>query len=201
MTMKTGVYLIKKRVNNNPEVKKYLDEIDCAVTSTYSLLQFSQLYNEISAEEPIIIGVAEAFNKAVTVTSKIGNIEIINECTDMQVTADSLLIQLFHDLLDNSLKHGEKVTQIRLCATKNEKEIKLYYEDNGIGISNINKQKIFNTCFTTGNGSSHGLYLIKKIVDVYGWTITEQGTEGKGVKFVISIPIIRKMNLVLDNTV
>lgn len=33
--------------------------------------------------------------------------------------------------------------------------------------------------------------LVKKRLDVYGWTITEEGKLGKGAKFVIMIPAFR----------
>ena len=66
--------------------------------------------------------------------------------------------------------------------------MKLFYEDKGVGASEANKSKLFEARFTTGKGSGLGLYLIKKKMDVYGWTITEEGEPGKGAKFVISIP-------------
>ena len=56
----------------------------------------------------------------------------------------------------------------------------LFYEDNGIGIPETNKPKLFKAGFTTGKGSGLGLFLIKKMMDVYGWTITEEGEPGKG---------------------
>jgi sensor histidine kinase regulating citrate/malate metabolism len=34
----------------------------------------------------------------------------------------------------------------------------------------------------------YGLFLIKKMMEVYGWTIQEAGEPGKGVRFTITIP-------------
>jgi signal transduction histidine kinase len=39
-----------------------------------------------------------------------------------------------------------------------------------------------------GGSTGYGLYLIKKIVEVYGWTIQETGTPGKGARFTMVIP-------------
>ena len=61
----------------------------------------------------------------------------------LEVIADSLLKQLFYNFLDNSLKYGRKVTQIRLHLTKEGEGMKLFYEDNGVGIAEANKQKLF----------------------------------------------------------
>ena len=97
-----------------------------------------------------------------------------------------MLTQLFYNLIDNSTKHGKTVDQIGLRYLANGKKITLFYEDNGIGIPQENKEKIFAEGFTTG-GSGLGLKLVKKMVEAYGWTIRETGTPGKGAKFEITI--------------
>jgi signal transduction histidine kinase len=48
--------------------------------------------------------------------------------------------------------------------------------------------KLFSEGFSTGGSTGFGLFLTKKMIDVYGWNITEEGEPGKGVKFVITIP-------------
>jgi len=55
-------------------------------------------------------------------------------------------------------------------------------------VPEANKPKLFEVGFTTGKGSGLGLYLVKKMMDVYGWTIIEDGEHGKGAKFTITIP-------------
>jgi signal transduction histidine kinase len=116
----------------------------------------------------------------------------VNECKGLEVNSDSLLKQLFYNLIDNSLKHGEKVTQIRLYYAENGKGVKLFYEYNGMGVLEANKEKLFEAGFTTGKGSGLGLYLIKKMMDVYGWKIEENGEPGTGAKFAITIPRLYK---------
>lgn len=182
-----NVYLLRKRLSSDSEVAKYLDAITTAVTSSDKLLEFSRLYEKIGAEQLTDINVEECFNEAVALMPNLVGINIINECKGVTVMADSLLRQLFYNLLDNSQKHGIKVTEIKLHCTKSEEGIKLLYEDNGIGISHENKLKLFTEGFTTGNGSGLGLRLAKKMVEVYGWSITETGIPGNGVKFEISI--------------
>jgi len=101
--------------------------------------------------------------------------------------ADSLLRQLFYNLIDNSLKHGEKVSRIRVHYEEMGKgQLKLVYEDDGVGIPMAEKEKIFKEGY--GKGTGYGLYLIKKISEVYGWNIRETGKKGKGAQFTITIP-------------
>ena len=46
--------------------------------------------------------------------SGLAGAKFVNECRGLSVLADSLLRQIFYNLLDDSLKHGEKVSQIRV---------------------------------------------------------------------------------------
>jgi PAS domain S-box-containing protein len=192
MAAKSNLYLLKKRIGDNPDLAKYLDGIDCALASSSEIFEFSRLYERIGVEKASKENVFECFNQAVLLMPNLGNVKIMNECHGLVVVADSLLRQLFYNFIDNSLKHGQKVTQIRLYYIENGDGVRLFYEDNGIGVSEANKPKLFESGFTTGKGSGFGLYLIKKMMDVYGWTITETGEPGKGAKFTITTPKLNK---------
>ncbi len=189
MAAKANVYLLKKRMGDNPDLVKYLDGIDSALVSSDRIFEFSQLYERIGVEKPSAENVFECFNRAVSLISNLDTIKILNQCQGLVVMADSLLNQLFYSFIDNSVKHGERVSQIRLYYSKEGDGVKLFYEDDGVGVYEVNKPKLFDSGFTTGKGSGLGLYLVKKMMDVYGWGITEEGQEGKGAKFVISIPL------------
>ena len=62
-------------------------------------------------------------------------------------------------------------------------------EDNGNGISEENKPKVFEPKFTTKtSGMGLGLPMIKKIVETYNGSITFTSQEGKGTIFKVSFP-------------
>jgi signal transduction histidine kinase len=117
----------------------------------------------------------------------LGIIRYVNECQGLLVVADSQLRQLFYNLIDNSLKHGEKVAQINLRYIRVDDGVKLFYEDDGVGVSESNKLRLFEVGFTAGKGTGLGLYLVKKMIDVYVWIIAEEVEPGKGAKFVITL--------------
>jgi PAS domain S-box-containing protein len=192
MAAKSNVYLLKKRLGDNAELAKYFDGIESAFTGSDRIFEFSRLYEKIGAEKPSKENVFECFNQAVALMPNLGSVKVANECRELEVVADSLLKQLFYNFIDNSLKHGEKVTQIRLHYTEDKNGVKLFYEDNGVGVLEVNKPKLFEVGFTTGKGSGLGLYLVKKMMDVYGWEIKEIGEPGKGAKFTITIPKLNK---------
>lgn len=186
--VKANMYLVKKLTVSNPAVIQYLNAIDLALKQTYSLLDFSRIYERIGTEQLRLIDAGVCFKEALSLFSNMPEIKVVNECFELNVMADSLLKQLFYNLIDNSLKHGKKVSCIRLYHKIEDNKIKLFFEDDGVGISAANKSKIFVEGFTTGEGTGHGLYIVKKMMHFYGWEIKEIGLEGEGVKFEITLP-------------
>ncbi len=186
--VKSNVYLLKKRLGDNPELSKFIDAIDRAVNDADRLFEFSRLYEKIGSEEPKSINIEECFNEAIGLFADLNQIKIVNESKGLSVMADSLLRQLFYNLIENTLKHGEKTTQIKLSYKKEKDGVKLIYEDDGIGVPETDKLKIFVQVISSGKGTGLGLKFVSRMLEVYGWKITEEGTAGKGTKFVISIP-------------
>ena len=185
--IKYNTYLIKKKTTNQ-ELIKLIDNIETAVNEADKLFEFNRVYEKIGAEKLSRVDVTKSFNDAVELNSETKKLNIVNDCQGLEVVADSLLPQLFYNLVDNSLKHGQILKEIRFTCKQNKKDTVLVYEDDGVGIKAENKTKIFTQGFTTGRGSGLGLSLVKKIVEVYGWTITENGKEGRGARFEINIP-------------
>jgi signal transduction histidine kinase len=109
------------------------------------------------------------------------------------VLADSFLRQLFYNFIDNTRKYGKKSTTIRVYFEKAfQDSLKLVYEDDGEGVSLENKPRLFKEGFSTGGSTGFGLFLTKKMVDVYGWEIEENGEPGMGAKFTLTIPKLNK---------
>ena len=57
-----------------------------------------------------------------------------------------------------------------------------------LGIPAANKPHLFKEGYSTGGSTGLGLYLVKKMMEVYGWTIQETGKPDKGAQFTITIP-------------
>lgn len=60
-----------------------------------------------------------------------------------KILADKSLTQVFHTLLENSIRHGQKVTEIKLHFIEENSQVTIFYEDNGVGVSLENKSRIF----------------------------------------------------------
>ncbi len=187
-SIKIQTYLIKKKFGDNPELVKAIEGIELAVEQSNKLFEFSSLYERIGVEELTQIDVGDCFDQAKALMPVL-SVEIINNCRGLAVLADSLLRQVFYNLIDNSLKHGSKVTRIQLDYRQNGSALYLIYTDNGVGVTQGDKDKIFENGFGPNGATNHGLQLVKKMIEAYGWSIKEAGTPGLGASFEI---VIRK---------
>ncbi|PVX26170.1 MAG: hypothetical protein CW691_02225 [Candidatus Bathyarchaeum sp.] len=179
-----NVYLAKQQLPDS-RATDYLEEIESAVDQIEKIFEFSRMYQRLGTENLSDVDVKKSLDEAFMLACRSNQVELGNECEGLTVKADSLLRQLFYNLIDNSLKHGEKVTKIRVYCKKEPDKLQLIYEDDGVGIADDEKQLIFNEGY--GKGTGYGLYLIQKTCEVYGWSIRETGELGKGAQFTITV--------------
>ena len=187
LTVVTGnIYLLKKKAASDPDMLERLQDMEEACRQIVRIFDFTRNYETLGMEALRHVDVADAFDKAVAQFSDLKNVKIVNECRGLTVVADSLLTRMFYNLVENSLKYGEKTTQIGIRHEDSEEQLKLVYEDDGVGIPADEKPKLFREGY--GKGTGYGLYLIKKMMEAYGWTIQETGRPGNGAQFTITIP-------------
>jgi PAS domain S-box-containing protein len=188
-TITGNAYLLKKQLAGNSELLDKLEDMEKAVKQTVRILDFARAYEMLGAEELVYTDVEKTVNEAISLFTSRNNIEVINDCHGLIALADSLLRQLFYNLIDNSLKYGQKTSRIRVYYEKaGQGSLRLVYEDDGVGIPVADKPKLFKEGYSTGGSTGHGLYLIKKMMEAYGWTIQETGEPSKGARFVMTIP-------------
>jgi len=183
-----NAYLLKRKLAEDPEALEQLTDMETAVRLVGDIFEFATTYEKLGAEQLSYIDVGKTVDEAVSLFPDLKGVKVVNECDGLTVLADSLLRQLFYNLVDNSLKYGEKLSRIRVYyEEKNGGHVDVIYVDDGVGIPQAAKPKLFDEGYTTGKGSGYGLYLVKKMMEVYGWTISETGTHGKGAQFTINI--------------
>lgn len=100
-----------------------------------------------------------------------------------------LIKQALLNLLQNALDATPVGGHIALVATRESGGVRIAVEDNGIGLSPTDMEKIFNLYHTTKpNGVGLGLPITHQIVIQHGGTIDVSSVEGEGTTFTIQIP-------------
>ncbi len=182
----------KKKHRDQADIVEGLGKMEQAVAESMKIFDFAKMYEQLGAEQLTLINVEAKLNEATALFS--GQLpKVINECHGLTILADSFLRQLFYNFIDNTRKYGKKTAIIKVHYEKTDGDnIKLIYEDDGVGIPFENKLNLFHEGFSTGGSTGYGLFLIKKMIDAYGWKIEENGKLGEGVKFTLTIPKLNK---------
>ena len=182
-------YLLKKKYAHQPDIVEGLGKIELAVADSVKIFEFAKMYEQLGVEKLTYVDVGMAVDEALALFSGL-TLKVVNDCHGRSVLADSFLRQMFYNFIDNTRRYGEKATTAKMYFGQEDSGgLRLIYEDDGVGISAENKPQLFNEGFSTGGSTGFGLFFIKKMMDVYGWTITEEGEPGKGAKFIITIPM------------
>ncbi len=111
--------------------------------------------------------------------------------TDVQ-----LLGEVMHNLFTNSIRYRSSQNPKLKVRVANKKDFyHISVEDNGIGIPEASKDRIFERLFRADNakevhseGTGLGLYLVKKIVETLGGKIWFESKENIGTTFFVDIP-------------
>ena len=116
----------------------------------------------------------------------LGTVRLAADLDHISVYADPLLEKVFYNLIDNALKHGGTLTEIRFATEEVNGDLKIICSDDGKGIPDSDKESIF--IQRRGEHKGYGLYLAREILSITKLTIKETGTPGKGARFEISVP-------------
>ena len=130
----------------------------------------------------------EVFKEAVARFSELKrrSVKVTCKCKKVYFLSDSRLTPVFSNLIDNSRKYAENLSEIKLFCKEEKQGLVIIYSDNGKGVEKSEKEKIFQENY--GEGTGRGLFLIRKTLKDYGCLIKEEGEFGKGAKFLISVP-------------
>ncbi|MBU1052214.1 MAG: HAMP domain-containing histidine kinase [Proteobacteria bacterium] len=108
-----------------------------------------------------------------------------------------LFEMLLMNLLTNAVKYNDsKVPKIDISFDLHGNMLHIKFEDNGIGIENIQIKKIFRKFYQVGQykdmtakGNGLGLYLVKNIARIHnGKVVAESKGIGKGSVFTLKLP-------------
>lgn len=180
-----GYLNLIRRANEKQEIAELIDQVEAAACTIRSQLECMKDYQKIGSVLPSWQRIDEVM-KGIWTELPTKDLALSLETDGLEVYADPLLKKIFYNLVDNTLKHGKNATRVRISCQRANNAICMVYENNGAGIPEEMKERIFQKGY--GDHSGYGLYLVRKILAVTGFDIREAGEAGSGVRFEIRVP-------------
>lgn len=99
------------------------------------------------------------------------------------------------NLLENALKYSPKPAEIEVLLNANQQHITIEVADQGLGISDKDKKKVFEKFYRVGSedtrqtkGTGLGLFIVNEIIKAHQGKIVILDNQPKGTRFRISLP-------------
>lgn len=201
--MKLNVqYLEKAYKSNDPEFSRKLSEVsNSLITQIDTLNNVAEMFSDF-AKNSVRTNEKSDLKKIINITSKLFDknpdihIKIITDQTDDFVVYgnENDMQRVINNIVKNAIQAiGNNKGEIAISIKKQSSKAIIIIEDNGKGISDEVKQKIFQPYFTTkSSGTGLGLAIVKNIVTESAGEITFESKEGTGTKFTISLKLVKE---------
>jgi PAS domain S-box-containing protein len=164
-----------------PELLALLDKIDGAGAAIARQIAFTKVFGEFQMHEPVWARVDEVVQRVLP-----GGISLVSSCSGVEIYADPMLERVFYNLLDNAVRHGERVTRIAVDCEERPDGLLLRIRDDGAGVPDGEKERIFEKGY--GANTGFGLFLAREILAITGIGIAETGVFGEGARFELRVP-------------
>jgi PAS domain S-box-containing protein len=181
-----AVVELSKQKTTDPEMLRFIEQEETAAQSIQRQIEFAKNYEGIGVRAPQWQNIGKRVEELRSTVTDF-RIDVSAELDTVEVFADPLLDKVFENLIDNSRRHGERVHLLSFSPLQDLHEtFAIVYEDDGIGVQESDKDRIFEKGF--GKNTGLGLFLSREILSITGFTMRETGIYGKGARFEILVP-------------
>lgn len=199
LAVASNLKLLEKRIrdNLNEESKGFLNDSLESAMRMQELIRNLLAYSRVQAKAKPI----EKIDSSKSLELALKNLSVAIEQSGAKITvgrlpdimADSTqMTQLFQNLIGNAIKYRrEEALRIDINTEKKDDEWVFSISDNGLGISDEDRSRIFEIFYRAPgkkSGTGIGLATCKRIVERHGGRIWVESTSGKGSIFYFTVP-------------
>ncbi|MDD1729982.1 MAG: PAS domain-containing protein [Methanospirillum sp.] len=184
ITALTGYLEFSREKCTSPEQEGFLSKSAQLTSIIQRQIEFTRMYQDVGIKPPewqLLSGLIGRAMKSLDLTG----INVENKAGCIEIYAEPLIEKVFFNLMENSLRHGGTISRITVTTENDRDSLKIIYTDDGSGISEADKKRLFTKGF--GKNTGLGLFLSREILAITKMTITETGIPGNGVRFEISV--------------
>ncbi len=164
---------------------KQLHNMAIAGKDIQHLIEFTREYQELGYKKPTWQQIRDVMNRR-SIQSVLTGIDLSVQGEPVEIYVDPMLEKVLYNLVENSKRHGERVTAITISLEQGGEELIIIYTDNGVGVAEEEKKLIFKQGH--GKNTGMGLFLISEILGLTNIVIRESGVPGEGVRFEMIVP-------------
>jgi signal transduction histidine kinase len=180
---------------NDPDIHKKVDEYSNTLIQQIDVMSsiasaFSS-FAKMPAQKNEMLNVVEIVDLALDIFSEK---YITFNSTKKEIIAKFDRTQLIR-VVTNLVKNGiqaipqDKEPEITVNLLEEDSNVVLTIKDNGVGIKEENREKVFEPKFTTkSSGMGLGLAMVKNIVKTYNGNISFTSSENEGTTFIVTFP-------------
>lgn len=193
---------------NDPEInikylKKAYENLERLNRLLSDLIDISQIESKQMRMSFRFLSINELIQKV------IDDLKILSEQKEIQIVFEKdenlkelvwgdreRLYQVFYNLIENSIRHNPPQTLVRVYYNKFDSTLRIFVEDNGIGIPEEDLPRIFERFYRVNKersresgGTGLGLSIVKHIVEAHESKIFVESKIGEGTKFYFDLKI------------
>jgi signal transduction histidine kinase len=125
-------------------------------------------------------------------TSRTVSLEVDGELEPVLADPDKFT-QVLTNLVENGVRHGEGTVLVRLAPTSDGAAVRITVDDEGRGIPEEIRRRVFTKFWHFGQagGSGLGMYLVGGLVGAHGGTTEIGETADGGARVAVTWPVVR----------
>ncbi len=181
----TGYFELEKQQPADEKTQGYRQKQEMIIRTISSTLQFAKNYQDLGMKPPAWQDVSQVFALGISHIDS-SHLSRNIQLDRLEIYSDPFLENVFDALAENVIIHGKTATEIVLRYEVTPDGLILIFEDNGTGIPEEKKEKIFERKIEGKNGMS--LVPCPGDLSITGITIKETAGKEKGARFEMLVP-------------
>ncbi|TQD40592.1 sensor histidine kinase [Haloflavibacter putidus] len=194
--MRLSVQSFERRFDkNDPEIEEKLKEFSTSliqqIDTMSSIASAFSNFAKMPAQQNETLNVPKIVKLAVDIFNE-SYVEFRTEKEEVFAKFDrTQLIRVVTNLVKNAIQatKSQENPKVTVKVAEDQNQVCIFILDNGMGISEKNKSRIFEPKFTTkSSGMGLGLGIIKTIIEAYDGSIDFTSQENVGTTFIVKFP-------------
>jgi PAS domain S-box-containing protein len=190
------VFLIKSNLVEmqknelNDEIQESLESIENNISYINKIVADLQDYARPLTPEIKDVDLSDLFAVICRTIKAPENIVLTADSGNLKLKTDPELVRrVIINLVTNAIQALPNGGKVDLVGFEIRESVFITVSDNGVGIPEEVKPKLFTPMVTTkSKGQGFGLAVVKRLVEALGGSITFESEVGKGTKFIIMLP-------------